>query len=179
MKIVHKKGENGVKTVILMRHADSYPTDFSGYEHERPVSVTGLLQIEQIRSVNHKIWKGVDFVLCSGIKRAKQTFQAIYSVVQPHTKFMFDDNLYQVTKSELLDKIQWTPAIYNIILIIGHNPGLSQFMEAILSTENTEKLGTCEVAIFEADVKSWQEVDYNRLTLIERIKPSVETENKE
>lgn len=163
-----------MKTIILMRHADSYPTDFSGYEHERPVSVTGLLQIDQIRSTAHKILHEVDFVLCSGIKRAKQTFQAIYSVVPTRTKFMFDDYLYQITASELLDKIQWTPTIYEKILVIGHNPGLSQFIDAVLPNEKSEKLSTCEVAIFQADVSTWQEVNYNRLTLIDRIKPQTD-----
>lgn len=160
-----------MKTVILMRHADSYPTDFSGYENERPVSVSGLLQIEQMRTQASDILNAVDFVLCSGIKRAKQTFQAIYSSVPTQTRFMFDDHLYQLTAAELLDKIQWTPAIYNKILIIGHNPGLSQLLEMVVSNEKPEHLKTCELALFEADVTNWQELSYNRLTLKQRIAP--------
>jgi phosphohistidine phosphatase len=162
-----------MKTVMLMRHADSYHTDFSGYEHERSVSVTGLLQIERIRATNLKLLKDVDFVLCSGVKRAKQTFQAIYSAIPENTRFLFDDTLYQITTSELLEKIQWTPSIYNKILVIGHNPGLSQFIENVLPNEKVEKLGTCEIAVFEAEVKSWQEVDYNRLVLVNRITPDI------
>ncbi|GHS94102.1 hypothetical protein AGMMS49949_07730 [Alphaproteobacteria bacterium] len=168
-----------MKTVVLMRHADSYPTGFSGYEQDRPISVTGLLQVERVRSLNHKIWKEVDFVLCSGVKRAKQTFQAIYSVVPVNTRFMFDDSLGQVTSSDLLERIQWTPAIYNKILIIGHNPGLSKFMEAVFRSDPQRRLETCEVVILNADVKSWQEVDYNRLSLVERLKPDLESAQEE
>lgn len=166
-----------MKSIILMRHADSYPTDFSGYENERPVSVTGLLQIEQIMEYGQDFLKDVDFVLCSGIKRAKQTFQAIYSVVPTKTKFMFDDFLYQITSTGLLDKIQWTPAIYNKILIIGHNPSLSQFLEDISSEQKDSKLSTCEVAIIESDVSTWQDVGFNNLIIKKRLKPTVHDEN--
>jgi phosphohistidine phosphatase len=156
-----------------MRHADSYPTDFSGYELERPVSVTGLFQIEQISANNKQLWSEVDFVLCSGIKRAKQTFQAIYSTVRSSTKFIFDDNLYQVSTSELRDKIKWTPAIYNKMLIIGHNPSLSQFIAAIFPDEKVPPLDTCEAVVLESDVNTWQEVEFNNLVLVDRIKPTI------
>jgi phosphohistidine phosphatase len=156
-----------------MRHADSFPTDFSGYESERPLSVTGLLQIEEISETNKQLWSGIDFVLCSSVKRAKQTFQAIYSTVHSRTKFMFDDNLYQIATFELRDKIKWTPTIYNKILIVGHNPCLSQFIAAIFPQKEIAPLDTCEAAILQADVESWQEVDFNRLELVNRIKPHI------
>lgn len=159
-----------MKTVVLMRHADAYPSDFSGFEPDRSVSVTGLLQIEQVRTAGHAIWQEIDFILCSSLKRAKQTFQAIYSVVSPNTKVMFDDHLHQATSHELLDKIQWTPSFYNHLLIIGHNPGLSQFMDAIDS--GSKILETCEAVILQADVPVWQDVEFNRLQIVKRMKPS-------
>lgn len=160
-----------MKTVILMRHADSYPTDFSGYEDERPVSVTGLLQIEQIRVTARNALHDVDFVLCSGIKRAKQTFQAIFSPGSARMRFMFDDLLSQNTAPELLDKIQWFPSIYHNVLIIGHNPGLSLFIRAVLPNDPGPGLSTCEMAVFDAPVNSWQDISYNNLSLRERVRP--------
>jgi phosphohistidine phosphatase SixA len=162
-----------MKTVILMRHADSYPTDFSGYKDERPVSVTGFLQIEKIRAANEKMWSEVDFVLCSGIKRAKQTFQAIYSGVHSNTKFIFDDDIEKISASGLMNKIEWIPAIYGKVLIVGHNPCLSLFLSAICPSKKVPVLDTCEAAILQADVESWQDVDFNRFTLIDRIRPNV------
>ncbi|MDR0631074.1 MAG: hypothetical protein LBF66_00685 [Holosporales bacterium] len=158
-----------------MRHADSYPTDFSGYEFERPISVTGLLQIEKIRSTNEQLWSEVDFVLCSGIKRAKQTFQAIYSTVRSNTKFMFDDDLAQITPSGLLNKIEWMPAIYSKILIVGHNPCLSQFLSTVFPNEMVPPLETCEAAVLQANVDSWQDVDFNRFVLVDRVHPTLES----
>jgi phosphohistidine phosphatase len=160
-----------------MRHADSYPTDFSGYEFERPVSVTGLLQIEKIRSSNEKMWSEVDFVLCSGIKRAKQTFQAIYSTVRSNTKFMFDDDLVQISPSELINKLEWMPAIYKTILIVGHNPCLSQFLSTVFPNEKVEPLKTCEAVVLQADVDSWQGIDFNRFVLIDRVRPTLDEES--
>lgn len=156
-----------------MRHADSYPTDFSGYENERPINVVGLLQIEQVINSSREMLQSVDFVLCSGVKRAKQTFHAIYQVVPSNMKFMFDDCLLQNTSSELLAKIQWTPAIYNKILIIGHNPLLQQFVAEVAPSKDVAKFETCEFAVLESDVKSWQEVNYNVLQIKTRMKPEI------
>lgn len=164
-----------MKTVILMRHADSYPTGLLGYEQERPISVTGMLQIEQMRAAIQGLLTDLDFVLCSGMKRAKQTFQAIYSVIPARTKFMFDDFLYQISSSSLLDKIQWTPTIYHKILVIGHNPGLSQFLEEVAPGKNLKTMAICEVVVLEADVKIWQDVSYNCLVERKRIRPTEQT----
>jgi phosphohistidine phosphatase len=157
-----------------MRHADSYPTDFSGYEFERPVSVTGLLQIEKIRSSNAQMWSEIDFVLCSGIKRAKQTFQAIYSTVRSNTRFMFDDDLVKISPSGLISKLEWMPAIYNKILIVGHNPCLSQFISAVFPNEKVEPLDTCEAVVLQVDVDSWQDINFNRFILVERVRPTLD-----
>ncbi|MDR3285247.1 MAG: hypothetical protein LBS83_01015 [Holosporales bacterium] len=162
-----------MKIVILMRHADSYPANFSGYEKEKSISMTGLLQIEQIVASTHDILKDVDFVLCSGLKRAKQTFQAIYSVVPTKTRFMFDDSLPQISSIGLLDKIQWTPSIYNKILIVGHNPGLSQFLNDIIPGQSN-KLSTCELVLLEANVKTWQDISYNHFVVKNRVRPDLE-----
>lgn len=164
-------GDLGLKTIVLLRHADSYSINFLEYEHEQPISVMGLLQIEQMNTINNQIFKEIEFVLCSNTKRARQTFQAIYQNINSIPKFMFDDNLHQITESELKNKIQWTPAMYNTILVVGHNPCLSQFMKSVCSTQ--EVLNSCECAVLVADVNSWQEVEYNRLTIAERVNPQI------
>jgi phosphohistidine phosphatase SixA len=105
------------------------------------------------------------------MKRSKQTFQAIYQNINPSPKFIFDDNLHQITESELRDKIQWTPAMYNKILVVGHNPCLSQFIKAVCQKQKA--LDSCEYVVLAADVNSWQEIEYNMLTIVERVKPRV------
>jgi phosphohistidine phosphatase len=133
-----------------------------------------MLQIEQMRAALQDLMKDLDFVLCSGMKRAKQTFQAIYSIIPAKTKFMFDDFLYQVSSSSLLDKIQWTPTIYDKILVIGHNPGLSQFLEEVAPGKNLKTMDICEVVVLDAHVKIWQEVSYNCLVERTRLCPAAQ-----
>lgn len=157
-----------------MRHADPYPTDFPGYEQERPLSVTGLLQIEQIRK--EAFWSTIDFVLCSGIRRSRQTFESLAQVLSPQINFVYDDTLQKLSAVGLLDKIQWIPSIYNRLLVIGHNPVLTQFLEEVLAVPSLSPIETCEVVHFEADVSSWQEVDFNRLNVKARVKPNIGTQ---
>lgn len=163
-----------MKTVFLMRHADPYPTDFPGYEQERPLSVTGLLQIEQIRK--EAFWGTIDFVLCSGVRRSRQTFESLAPVLSPQVKFVYDDTLQKLSAVELLDKIQWIPSIYSRLLVIGHNPVLTQFLEEVLAVPSLPPIETCEVVHFEADVSSWQEVDFNRLNVKIRVRPDIGTQ---
>lgn len=164
-------GGSLMKTVFLMRHADPYPTNFPGYEQERPLSVTGLLQVEQIRK--EAFWSEVDFVLCSGVRRARQTFESLLPVLPSHVNFVYDDALQKRSAIELLDKIQWVPSIYSRLLVVGHNPVLTQFLEEILANSAVAVVETCEVVRLDANVQSWQEVDFNRFNMASRIRPEV------
>ncbi len=166
-----------MKTIILMRHADSYPTDFVGYEEERSLSVTGLLQMETIRAAHYPFWQNVDFVMCSSLKRTRQTFYAIKTDLPPNINFVFDDRMSQMTKNELLDKIQWLPSLYDCVLIIGHNPCLSQFVSAV-ELSATTTLGTAHIVMCEADVLDWQDVSFNRIEVRKNIALRVERENR-
>lgn len=161
-----------MKTIFLLRHADANPTDFSGYDQERALSVNGLLQIERLRA--EEFWKEVDFALCSGVKRAKQTFESLKLVMSPQVKFVFDDALYKATRTDLMDKIQWIPALYDRLLVVGHNPALTQFVEEVLPGQAVDGVRTAEVIRLEADVPSWQDVNFNRLAVKARIRSKID-----
>lgn len=166
-----------MKTIFLMRHADPYPTNFPGYEQERPLSVKGLLQIEQI--CKEALWSEVDFVLCSSVRRARQTFESLGHALPSQTQFVYDETLQKISAIDLLDKIQWIPSLYSRLLIIGHNPVLTQFLGEAVANPSVPPLETCEVVHLKADVPSWQEIGFNRLSIQARIRPviSVEAEN--
>jgi phosphohistidine phosphatase len=162
-----------MKTVLLMRHADANSVDVTELGNDRPVSVTGLFQIEQIKNAARDMYRDIDFVLCSGLKRARQTLQAIDPIISQNARIMFDDLLYKNSALDLLDRIQWTPAIYGKILIIGHNPGLSLFVEAISPHGNAEKLTTCELVALEVSTETWCEASYRTFSITKRVAPNV------
>lgn len=148
-----------MKTVILLRHAEAYPTEFSGYDHERPLSVVGWSQVEKIRRIYADLWPSVDLIICSTRKRTLQTLQALETALRPDVCKMMDHRLHTATGEDLLDLIHWAPDWVQTLLIVGHNPGLTQCCHLLDPNTSIGTLDTCGVAVFPSSRANTEETD--------------------
>ena len=114
-------------TLILMRHAQAEPAAIDGADHERALSDTGrreaLRAAQQLRAMTSL----PDRVLVSPSLRTRQTADIVCGALgQDGGTCAVVDALYLATPAPLREIIAANAAGSACLLVIGHNPGISE-----------------------------------------------------
>lgn len=146
-----------MKKIILLRHGKA--ADHWG-DFERPLSTKGR---EEVRSVSSKLLDYGDAlpqcVICSEALRTKQTLEVFSEV---YAKNSFDteyvQTLYHGDLSDVLASISKTRDSVDNLMIVGHNPILSE-LASQLSRKHTS-LSTANAAILTctSSNQSWNDI---------------------
>lgn len=145
-----------MKTVLLLRHAKSSWDHPDLSDFERPLNARGLkaapLMGEYMRSRSIQ----PDLILCSPAERASQTAAHVLGAARLHLEARFDRRIYEADAPRLLRIISEVEDAARTVLIIGHNPGLSDLLERL--TNETRHLPTAALASIALDIGRWIEV---------------------
>ncbi len=160
-----------MKTLILFRHGNAQE-DVKDWE--RDLSTVG---VEEVRKVSSEILKRKETlpkrILCSEAKRARHT-HAIYAELDPNAKSqsVFHQIIYHGCVRDLEFLLGDLPPEMDHVMIIGHNPVLSEFAEQL--SKQPVNLGTANAAVLvSANAKgAWQPSLYEEWKLDTILKPS-------
>ena len=114
-----------MKTLHLLRHAKSSWSEPGLPDHERPLNRRGRRAGQAIG--RHLVDANIvpDLVLCSTSLRTRQTLDLILPAIKP-PKIVLDRQLYEASAARLLDYLKELPEAAEVVLLIGHNPGLHE-----------------------------------------------------
>lgn len=145
------------KSLIVIRHAKSSWASAEG-DHQRPLKERGFADANLIGGFLLQNDLSIDAVYCSDAKRALQTLQTINSSLKlAQSKVNYVPDLYLAELNELLTILNTVcPSIENLVLI-GHNPGLTNLCN-YLTNDRLENLPTCSVYAVELLVDDWNAV---------------------
>ena len=149
-----------MKRLILMRHAKSDWSAGAGSDHDRPLNARGVAAAQALGDWLRAQDLLPDQVLSSSSKRTGQTFIGLGLADDTPTTFTRD--LYLATHNDLLAALR--QATGNVVLMLGHNPGISITAAQLVSTPpdhpkfNQYPTGATLVADFEID--HWRDADW-------------------
>ena len=147
-----------MKTMVLMRHAkSSYSGDLSDFD--RSLNERGNRSATALGNWLRSNDLLPDFALVSAAKRTVETFEKL-KINCPLEK---KKKLYLAPSEEIFHQLRQVNA--NRLLLICHNPGISEFSQEILSQWPThpkfESFPTCSTCVIDFDLS-----DLNFLTFI-------------
>lgn len=159
-----------MKKLILMRHAESQPEQIGQSDRDRCLSGGGMEELELIRRKLQGKLQGLQLVLCSNVKRTRQTLEGIKAILPSTCDSAFDDGLYHAPVASLINRLQDIEDSQDFVMVIAHNPGISEFLNQVLAATKEQTglpkmLPTSGVAIFEGNFSKWREVSPARFTL--------------
>lgn len=157
-----------MKTLLLMRHAKSSWDDSSLSDHERPLNERGRSDAPVMGERLAKSRFAPDHISCSTAKRARETAERVAKALDFQGPVDVRDGIYQATPRELLATIAQAGAGERLLLI-GHNPGLSELVEQL--TSDNRPMPTAAVAVIELPIDDWSEIMNAKGRLIEFMKP--------
>ena len=144
-----------MKTLTLVRHAKSSWSDTRLSDGDRPLNKRGKRDAPVMgkRMVEHDIRPSL--IISSPAKRAWSTAKLVAAEISYPIEFLQrEDSLYHASIDEILGVIVAQDNRFNNMMIVGHNPGMTDFAN-FLSPGLTNNLPTAGVVSLQIDQDDW------------------------
>ena len=144
-----------MKTLTLLRHAKSSWKDATLADHERPLNARGErdapLMATRIRAAGIR----PSLILSSPAVRAWTTAKVAAEEISYPLEFLQrEKELYLAGSQTLIDVLARQDAGFNSIMLVGHNPGLTDFANFMLPGL-TNNVPTCGMVAVRVRADDW------------------------
>ena len=150
-------------TLYLLRHAKTVPGRIDLEDFERPLMEQGIEKAQKLKDHLQQEQVAFDHVYCSSAVRTRQTLEHVLPDYAGEVSYLRE--LYHASAQVMLDTLHLTPPGAAQVLMVGHNPGISQLAVGLARRGETSLVRSiamgyspCTCATFQFDCASWQEV---------------------
>jgi phosphohistidine phosphatase len=150
-----------MKRLTLVRHAKSDWSIAGQPDWERTLNARGLKDAPEMgRRLRERKLKP-DLILTSPAVRALTTATLLAKELGlPADKLHKDDRLYHATPTVILEVIRELGGSARHVMVVAHNPGLTEFSDQIASDRSIDHMPTCAVVTASVDVRQWTDLDW-------------------
>ena len=145
-----------MKTLLLLRHAKSSWKDAARADHDRPLNKRGKAEALRVGQWLRQQSLVPDLILASTAKRARRTAERVAEASGYAGEVQREADLYPGDPEDYLDALQGVADEYDCVLVVGHNPGLEEFLE--LLTRSQELMPTAALAHISLPIEHWQQL---------------------
>ena len=151
-----------MKTLLLLRHAKSSWDDPSLSDFDRPLNDRGKRDAPRMAKRLKEKDILIDLMITSPAKRTYATCLKIAEALNfPKDKIKLAEKLYHASEDTMLDIIRKINDHHTTVMLFGHNPGLTDFVNSV-TNNNILNVPTCGVAACDFPVTSWKEVGWGK-----------------
>lgn len=156
-----------MKQIIFVRHAKTEPWDFGKEDFSRKLTKRGIHDSEIIaKSLKSKSLIPEKVYTSSALRAVETTDIFLEHLEIDADRIVTMDDLYEyVSTQDIQDLIGECPNEQESIMIVGHNPWISN-VAAMLSKDFHSILATTGTVVLEYKVKKWSEVHPGKGKLI-------------
>ena len=131
-----------MKRLLIARHAKSSWKDTDLSDFERPLNKRGKRDLQTIIPILSHLHIRTDEILTSPALRTRLTANALSVVTQPKNIQPTEvARLYSASWETLLDVTSNIDNLHDTVTIVGHNPGLTEFVNALGNLKNLCAVG--------------------------------------
>ena len=147
------------KKLHLIRHAKSSWDNPDLTDFQRPLNQRGRKNCKVMAEPIIKAGCSFENVFCSPAKRAEETIEQIASCLHQNSiTWQKDEDLYTFSFNKLLSWCKNLDDNLSDVVVIGHNPALTQFCN-VIALANLTNLPTCAYACINFDGGvSWRDL---------------------
>jgi phosphohistidine phosphatase len=149
-----------MKTLYVIRHAKSSWDNPFLNDFGRPLNERGERDAPRMGKRLKEKEIAPDLLLSSPATRALTTCEKIAGALgYPAANIKTDQNLYHAGDDEILDIVRKINDHHDVVMIFGHNPGLTDFVNR-LTDSHIDNVPTCGIVACELAVESWRQIDW-------------------
>ncbi|MDE3001365.1 MAG: histidine phosphatase family protein [Gemmatimonadota bacterium] len=147
-----------MKRLYVIRHAKSSWSDPALGDFERPLNKRGKRDAPFMGARLKEGGAKPDMIVCSPARRAVKTARVIAKALGfPAGTIVEEMAIYEASLYDLLAVVRKFPDTCGDVIMVGHNPGLSD-LAGYLSPDANVYMPTCAVFCVDLDVDSWVSV---------------------
>jgi len=158
-----------MKTLYLLRHGKSSWKDETLPDVERPLNGRGRRASQTVGAFLKREKIIPDLVLSSSAIRARQTTDIVMETAKLRTDLRFDERIYEAGAQRLLEVVRQIEKSKKIVLLVGHNPGMEEFLTVLTGAVDTMPTGTLSKVVLSAS--NWADMGDKGATLEWIVKP--------
>ena len=156
-----------MKTLTLIRHAKSSWKNMGLADYDRPLNKRGKRDAPMMGRRLAERGFDTGLMMTSPAARAVATAEAIAEEIEyPLTEIVANERLYGADQFELLEVIRGIDDSLDEVVLVGHNPGLTDLVD-YLSAHPIGNVPTCGIVELVLDVDSWALIDRTRPTNVD------------
>ena len=146
-----------MKKLLLVRHAKAAPGASDLSDHERALTRHGKRTARQIGVflIEHDLIP--DKIVSSSAARAMQTAAGLLEGLNIETELIRSQQLYLANPNVITELLRSLPEDIKLPLLIGHNPGISNFIE--FSCRTNAFMAPATVAEVHFDISHWNKLE--------------------
>ena len=154
-----------MKKLIIIRHSKSSWKDLSLGDFHRPLNRRGKSDGPIMANFLSRKINKICFLHSSSSVRTFETSKFFIDRIK-FDKIKYDDSLYHSSSFSILNMVKNYPDNYSSVVIIAHNPGLTNLINEItnISLDNLPTTGLAEI---DFNCLKWNEVSFENSNLIE------------
>jgi len=146
-----------MKKLLLIRHAQATHLN-EGNDFSRDLSLKGETDCEKMSAHLKEQSFIPDLVKLSSSNRTRQTTQIFASALNWPSEILLDiKSLYMADNASLLAEISNTPNSTNSLVVVGHNPGISELCTDLKNNIFCD-LPNCALVLFEFNTNTWSDI---------------------
>jgi phosphohistidine phosphatase len=147
-----------MKTIHLIRHAKSSWDNPDLDDFSRTLNERGKKEACFMEKKLKESGCNPDYFISSPAKRTKETSEIIASALNYNVeKIIFDERIYHSSLPQILQVLNDVPNGFNNMILIGHNPTLTQ-LSNYLTDNFIDNIPTCGMVKIELDIDNWQHI---------------------
>jgi phosphohistidine phosphatase len=151
-----------VKTLILIRHSKAENRESSVNDFERSLTTEGLADSRKMADFILKTGIKPDFIVTSSAARAYETASIFENILKTGAKnILATRKLYYCSAKTILDQIYGLPETLGCIMVVAHNPGISE-LTRWLSAGKSFFMDNTQVSILKYNMEHWFQIDDSR-----------------
>jgi len=148
-----------VKRLTLMRHADAQWKDPEVADFARPLNRRGSGEAEAMGRRLADLALVPDLIITSPARRAQQTAELMArELALAPRSIRFEEPLYLAGAQDILKLARGIGPRFPHLLIIGHNPGISELAHLLAPSTDMSGLAPAAFSSITFDVEQWSAV---------------------
>jgi phosphohistidine phosphatase len=146
------------KQLYLVRHADAEEQGAGQKDFDRELTHQGLLKASRVGQLLADLGAKPQALFASTAKRAAYTAELIHERAGQTATLLLEDSLYNASPRTLLDFIAKLDDSLGVVLLVGHNPGISYVAEYLTGEASVSGMSPGGIAHLVLDLDHWQQV---------------------
>jgi phosphohistidine phosphatase len=153
--------DQNVKTLYIVRHAKSSWDDPFQDDFDRPLNKRGRTDPPKMANRLKEKQIHPSLLVSSPAQRALSTSMLIAEGIgyEP-SNIQTDRRLYHANEEVILEVVQGLNDVHGEVMIFGHNPALTEFVNMLSRKPVTENIPTCGVVSIRMPITSWKDAQW-------------------